>query len=289
MISKFRFLVTNSCNYNCLYCHNEGQSKEDAQFMKVDQLIRFLKNTDMAKIQRITFSGGEPFLNKDIFDMIEFAFANSSAKIFCATNTSMLNEDLIKKLSAYDVRLTINFPSADKLRYGKITNSLTYDKVVYNLSLLKRHNIFFVLNFVLSAYTSEDSFSLIDYCIKNRYNLKILPFTNSDGTDTISHLLPKIYEALSAVAYETVFEENRQRTTYYTHGENGDIRLRIYTNPCYTRNVCACKSVEELRVLPDFTFKTCMLSESTYPIILDDIHMLDAINDVWSKWNDCRH
>ena len=38
-----RILTTNQCNYRCLYCHNEGQIKDDyKENLPFDEKIKFL-------------------------------------------------------------------------------------------------------------------------------------------------------------------------------------------------------------------------------------------------------
>ena len=71
---KLRILVTNRCNYRCPFCHNEGQEKEVLVGMmsveKFKQLINYLGGQELSEIN---FSGGEPFLHKEIVDMIVYA------------------------------------------------------------------------------------------------------------------------------------------------------------------------------------------------------------------------
>ena len=67
---KLRILVTNSCNYQCPFCHNEGQSSDKSiktmDFDKFKIIIDALKDED---IHEICFSGGEPFLEKKLVEM----------------------------------------------------------------------------------------------------------------------------------------------------------------------------------------------------------------------------
>ena len=94
--TKYRVLVANKCNYSCPFCHNEGQEKQTkADLMSLEDfkmLVDFLLTED---IEELNISGGEPFINKDIVDMIEYADNKLSCDISCATNLSLIRPEQI--------------------------------------------------------------------------------------------------------------------------------------------------------------------------------------------------
>ncbi|PIP86158.1 hypothetical protein COW83_00440 [Candidatus Collierbacteria bacterium CG22_combo_CG10-13_8_21_14_all_43_12] len=65
---KARFFLTNSCTYNCVYCHNEGMGdqKTDLKVLDVDDYI-FLAQVlkDNFQLKCITLTGGDPFMYRD--------------------------------------------------------------------------------------------------------------------------------------------------------------------------------------------------------------------------------
>ena len=71
---KLRVLVTNRCNYKCPFCHNEGQEKEcNHETMSLREFKSFVDMLSGQQISELNFSGGEPFINKEIVEMIEYA------------------------------------------------------------------------------------------------------------------------------------------------------------------------------------------------------------------------
>ena len=56
-------------------------------------LIDFVKDQD---ISELCFSGGEPFLNKDLIRMIRYADDNTASDIGCATNLSLITDTQIQ-------------------------------------------------------------------------------------------------------------------------------------------------------------------------------------------------
>ncbi len=98
--SKFRILVANNCNYKCPFCHNEGQEKpQKANLMSKENFMDLVDILSTGPIDELNLSGGEPFLNKNIVEMIEYADKRLVCDISCATNFSLINSKQIERLS----------------------------------------------------------------------------------------------------------------------------------------------------------------------------------------------
>ena len=72
---KARFFLTNSCSYNCVYCHNEGmgdQKGDRLQALDVDDYV-FLAQVlkDNFQLKCITLTGGDPFMYRDFSSLVK--------------------------------------------------------------------------------------------------------------------------------------------------------------------------------------------------------------------------
>lgn len=107
---KVRVLVANYCNYKCPFCHNEGQgkttTKERMSLQSFRRLVDILSNQS---ISEFNISGGEPFLNEDIVDMILYINDNLDCDISCATNLSLIKPEHISVLSGTRIKFNIQF------------------------------------------------------------------------------------------------------------------------------------------------------------------------------------
>lgn len=94
-----RILTTNKCNYRCLYCHNEGQEKEQcSEMLSYEDFLNIANIVEGLGFQEIRFSGGEPLVNKNTVDMIEWLDRNSNYEIGLATNSSLITEEVAQRL-----------------------------------------------------------------------------------------------------------------------------------------------------------------------------------------------
>ena len=93
------FELTDACNMNCLHC-GSCASPKNKRFLDTGLIKKVLDEValeyDPHKIL-ICYSGGEPLLHKDIYDLIEYA---TKKCFFCGitTNGTLINEENAKKL-----------------------------------------------------------------------------------------------------------------------------------------------------------------------------------------------
>ncbi|MBI5360782.1 MAG: radical SAM protein [Planctomycetes bacterium] len=129
------FEITNKCNSNCIMCPPEVHLGND--FIDHELFKRIAKEGRELGIRRMVFTGGEPLLDKLIFDKIKYAKELGYTYVHMFTNGSLLidsfRENLLK--SGLD-SLTISFDSAIKEEYEKIRAGLNYDKTVNNIKSL---------------------------------------------------------------------------------------------------------------------------------------------------------
>ncbi len=63
-----RFSVTEKCNYQCFFCHEEGLAMATARHPAHEQPLReLLVQLKAAGVRDWTFTGGEPLLRQDNF------------------------------------------------------------------------------------------------------------------------------------------------------------------------------------------------------------------------------
>ena len=90
--------VGDSCNLRCRFCYyiDSFGKRNDKTTSEIKKEIDFLKKKG---INRLDFTGGEPTIRKDIFDLIKYAKENGFVEIGIITNGFLLNNmDFCKKL-----------------------------------------------------------------------------------------------------------------------------------------------------------------------------------------------
>ena len=119
MKRDIRFLVTQSCDFNCFFCHHEGISISTMEELSVeDYIILYELYSDIENWNGVTISGGEPLLYRRIDELCR-ALYNKGAKITLVTNGHYLLDkiDVLK----YVNQINVSIHSLDEDIYSKVT------------------------------------------------------------------------------------------------------------------------------------------------------------------------
>ena len=94
---------TNRCNLNCLHCHQDSSSTLNQSELTTSQALKVVDNMADAGISILTFSGGEPLLRPDLYEVAKYA---TDRGIFCsvATNGTLLTQEIPEKLYRADIK-----------------------------------------------------------------------------------------------------------------------------------------------------------------------------------------
>lgn len=144
---KFNFEVSSVCNLKCEFCilkKGELRRKRRSKFMTFDTFNKIINEIDFF-CTHIELTGGEPFLNKDIFKMLELS-NKKFIKTVIATNGTLLSDDIIEKiLENSPSELLIAFESGNEYSYEEHRKGGRFSKLFTNVENLvlkkKQYNL----------------------------------------------------------------------------------------------------------------------------------------------------
>jgi len=123
MKSKTVYLhLTKKCNLNCTYCYfNAGEAMESE--LSLDVLESLFRDVVLLRPQKLTFTGGEPLLRSDLFDIAQLFRSIDVDKqtnlCLISNGTLVTRENAIRIARAFDeIRISIDGPEDinDRLR-----------------------------------------------------------------------------------------------------------------------------------------------------------------------------
>ena len=83
------------CNFHCLHCFQGEKTKSNISFTLLDLKKLITKINENSKLESVTFLGGEPFLYKELFDIVEYTNNLGLTSVVCTNGwniTSKLQE-----------------------------------------------------------------------------------------------------------------------------------------------------------------------------------------------------
>jgi radical SAM protein with 4Fe4S-binding SPASM domain len=94
--------ITRQCNLRCVHCYNNsGSSRADDELSRqeAEEVLRDLAGFG---VPSVLFSGGEPLMRKDLFELMTTA-RELGLRTVISTNGTLITTDMAKQIKAHDV------------------------------------------------------------------------------------------------------------------------------------------------------------------------------------------
>lgn len=149
--------ITYRCNYNCMHClvPDESRKGTDKEELTTEEIKRLLDELSEMKTFRLSVSGGEPTLRKDLLQVIAYAAEQGLWTTF-VTNGSLIDENFVQKadksgLNEIHISLDGKTPHIHNTFRG-VENAHTH--AVRSITLFKEHStVPVIVTAVASQYT----------------------------------------------------------------------------------------------------------------------------------------
>ena len=101
---------TRKCNLNCVHCYSSAGTQDPAQALTTEQAKSFIRDLADFGVPVVLFSGGEPLLREDIFELAHFA-KEQGIRTALSTNGTLISEKIaneIKKAGFAEVGISLD-------------------------------------------------------------------------------------------------------------------------------------------------------------------------------------
>ncbi|MGI6453447.1 MAG: radical SAM protein [Syntrophomonadaceae bacterium] len=89
--------MTNRCNLKCKHCYIDAYDKSYESELNFEEARLFIEDLAQMRVPVLLFSGGEPLLRKDIFDLGKMAFELGLRPVI-STNGTLINDEIAGKI-----------------------------------------------------------------------------------------------------------------------------------------------------------------------------------------------
>jgi MoaA/NifB/PqqE/SkfB family radical SAM enzyme len=91
--------VTNRCNLRCKHCYINAEDHDYDRELSTDEAKVFIKDLAQMKVPVLLFSGGEPIIRKDIFELGSMA-AELGLRPVISSNGTLITDSMAKAIKA---------------------------------------------------------------------------------------------------------------------------------------------------------------------------------------------
>jgi cyclic pyranopterin phosphate synthase len=133
-VSGVRVSLTDRCNFDCVYCHNEGlgdtRGPMDAadDEMGTEEVVRFLEVVGEFGVEKAKFTGGEPMLRDDLEEIIRRTPDGMETSL--TTNGTFLPGRAEDLRGAGLDRVNVSQDALDREEFAEITKTGAYERVL---------------------------------------------------------------------------------------------------------------------------------------------------------------
>jgi len=129
--------TTADCNLACYWCFNKSARKKHE--LSTQNIKKIIGKIHGAGVKAVRFTGGEPLLRKDIFELLKYA-KSKDLYVMLNTNGTFVDEDAVDKIKGSVDNVLITFNGYDNLSEWKITGSKTsFEKKINAIKLLRKY------------------------------------------------------------------------------------------------------------------------------------------------------
>ena len=270
-INYVRLAVTDRCNLRCFYCMPENGLHwlERKELMTFEEMMNICSLLVKMGITKIRITGGEPFVRKDIMQLLSGLSRLENLEQLTITTNGVLTAPFVpelKKIGIQSVNLSID--TLDRGRFFSITRRDELPNVLQTLEALLLHGIETKINaVVMEGKNTEDIISLAEFTKDMPLSVRFIeemPFNGSEAHSPGLHwnyirIIEKLkekYPGLKKIPdppYST-------SCNYQVPGHQGKIGIIA----AYSRSFCG--SCNRIRITPVGELKTCLYDDGVLNI-----------------------
>jgi radical SAM protein with 4Fe4S-binding SPASM domain len=102
---------TNACNLRCLHCYNNSGPKPENE-LTTEEIKKIIDETAKLHALNIIFTGGEPFVREDIFELMEYT-RRKPMSVIMFTNGFLMNEEAADRIKNLEIlRILVSLDGA---------------------------------------------------------------------------------------------------------------------------------------------------------------------------------
>ena len=133
-VTGVRVSLTDRCNFDCVYCHNEGLGDTRGPMapaddeMSTDDVVRFLEVAAEFDVDSVKFTGGEPMLRQDLEEIVRRT--PNCMETSLTTNGTFLPGRAPELADAGLARVNVSQDALSPEAFKQVTKSSAYDDVM---------------------------------------------------------------------------------------------------------------------------------------------------------------
>ncbi len=257
-VTGVRISLTDRCNFDCVYCHNEGLGDTRGPMepgdneMGTDDVVRFLEVMTEFDIDSVKFTGGEPMLRDDLEEIVERTPDQMETSL--TTNGTFLPGRATELKKAGLERVNVSQDALDPDDFAQVTQSGAYEQVLEGVKAAVDAGLAPVkLNMVVFEATAGYVPEMVEHVAENEgLQLQLIEYMPEiAGHPEWSIDIERVHDWLADQADEIEQREMHSRRRYWIDGGMVEV-----VDPVENAEFCA--NCHRVRVTHEGYLKGCL-------------------------------
>jgi 12,18-didecarboxysiroheme deacetylase len=155
--------VTKACNLRCIHCYASADNKPAENELTTEEGFRLLEDLAQFGCPVVLFSGGEPLVRPDIFDLIAYA-VRLGLRAVLSTNGTLIDHALAKELK----KLGLSYVGISLDGIGEVHDRFRaskgcFEKVIQAIENCQREGLKVGLRFTINKFNAEEIPKVFDF------------------------------------------------------------------------------------------------------------------------------
>ena len=264
-VTGVRISLTDRCNFDCVYCHNEGlgdtrgpMEPSDAE-MSADDVVRFLEVVEGYGVDAVKFTGGEPMLRQDLEEIIERT--PDSMEVSMTTNGTFLPGRAADLRTAGLDRVNVSQDALDPDDFAEVTKSGAYEKVLEGVKAAVDAGLDPVkLNMVVFTHTAGYVEEMVEHVAENEgLQLQLIQYMPElTGKPEWNVDIGRVHDWLAEKADRVEHREMHDRKRYFVGEASDDETGGMVEIVDPVENETFCANCGRVRVTHEGYLKGCL-------------------------------
>ena len=257
-LTGVRVSLTDRCNFDCVYCHNEGLGDTRGPMapaddeLSADEVVRFLEVAAEFGVEAVKFTGGEPMLREDLEEIVRRT--PDAMETSLTTNGTFLPGRAEALVEAGLERVNVSQDAMDPDAFAELTKSGAYDRVMEGVQAALDAGLAPVkLNMVVFEPTAGYVPGMVDHVAANDgLQLQLIEYMPElAGHPEWAIDIERVHDWLAERADRVEVRDMHDRKRYFIDGGMVEV-----VDPVGNAEFCA--NCERVRVTLDGYLKGCL-------------------------------
>lgn len=214
ILTNLYLYVTRRCNLNCIHCWISAGS--DSHEMDASKIKEILRDAQELGTKEVKVTGGEPFVRKDMKDVLGFIREELGMRLVLETNGTTLTEELCDFLASIEPeKIFISLDGMEEKEHEFIRKSeSSFKRTVEGIKMLSRRDILFDVVTLANKKNMYHLGEIASFALEmgaNQHNtiLNIHPIGRGKEIQEVALDYHDIFQCISEIAQMDLWEEGR--------------------------------------------------------------------------------